>query len=515
MSLRTVISVLVVSLCLASTEGRAFKNEKDRFKRQAGDRCDGGVIEDDVGEINIGFGQYQNNEDCCFEMRPFFGGSFTVELEFNVFDIENNPRCSYDSITYRTSNGITEIDCGTKTPGYTRFFNSTDSFQLCFHSDSSVVRRGINVYYYIYQVSVSPPINFTTAFPSRNITSSPSVNFTTTYPSYYATTVPTLNFTLPYNNATSSPNGTQNGTSYTIMTIGNMTVPSCNRAFAPGSTTFVPGNTTFVPGNTTFAPGNTTYVPGNTTFVPGNTTFAPGNMTFVPGNTTFAPGNTTFAPGNTTFAPGNTTFVPGNTTFVPGNTTFAPGNTTFVPGNTTFAPGNMTFVPGNTTFAPGNTTFAPGNTTFAPGNTTFAPGNTTVATVCNYDTTALEGTIELATDGDGFYANNDECRISLRSPALLHVTTIMFTRFDVEYERHCPYDYLSVSLGNSTVDRLCGNNRGPFVKRYTSAEPLLALTFTSDYSVTGLGFAFHYKTEIGNGIERLTDTSRSSLQQRE
>ncbi|XP_046548041.1 uncharacterized protein LOC124258007 [Haliotis rubra] len=495
MSPRTVISVLVVCFCLASTEGRAFKNEKARFKRQAGGRCHGGLLQDVFGAINIGFGQYENNEDCCFEMRPFFGGSFTVKLEFNVFDIENGPRCSYDSITYRTSNGNTEIDCGTKNPGYTRFFNSTDSFQLCFHSDSSVVRRGINVYYDIYP-------------------GAPSVNFTTAYPSYNATTSPTLNFTLPYNNATFAPGNTTFVPGNTTFIPGNTTFASGNTTFSPGNTTFVQGNATFVPGNTTFIPGNTTFAPGNTTFIPGNTTFAPGNTTFVQGNTTFVPGNTTFVPGNTTFVPGNTTFIPGNTTvppgnttFIPGNTTFAPGNTTFVPGNTTFIPGNTTVSPGNTTFIPGNTTVAPGNTTFVPGNTTFVPGNTTIAPsnetgpystmkICNYDTTVLEGTIELATSRNGFYANNDDCRINLRSPALPHVTTITFNRFDVEYARNCRYDSLSVSLGNNIVDRLCGNNRSTFVKRYTSAEPLLALTFTSDYSVTGLGFAFHYKTEI-------------------
>ncbi|XP_048245504.1 uncharacterized protein LOC125376945 [Haliotis rufescens] len=128
MSPRAVISLLVVCLCLASTEGRAFKNEKARFKRQAGSRCVGGVREDLIGEIEFGSGQYQNNEDCCFELRPYFGGSFTVDLEFSVFDIEQGPRCSYDYVTYGTSDGITEIDCGTKDFGYIRSFNSTDSF---------------------------------------------------------------------------------------------------------------------------------------------------------------------------------------------------------------------------------------------------------------------------------------------------------------------------------------------------------------------------------------------------
>ncbi|XP_067660319.1 mucin-12-like [Haliotis asinina] len=497
MSPRTVISVFaVVCVCLASTEGRAFKNEKARFKRQAWDRCHGRSFEDVSGEINVGFGQYGNNEDCCFEMRPSLGGSFTVKLVFNVFDIEYNPRCSYDFITYRTSNGNAEIDCGTKTPGYTRFFNSTGSFQLCFHSDSSVVRRGIDVYYDIYQAL--PTLNFT--LPQNNTTFVPGnttfVPGNTTFVPGNTTFVPG-NTTFVPGNTTFVPGNTTFVPGNTTFVPGNTTFVLGNTTFVPGNTTFVPGNTTFVPGNTTFVPGNTTFVPGNTTFVPGNTTFVPGNTTFVPGNTTFVPGNTTFVPGNTTFVPGNTTFVPGNTTFVPGNTTFVPGNTTFVPGNTTFVPGNTTFVPGNTTYLPGNTTFVPFNTTFVPGNTTVAPSNTTFVPVCNYDTNALEGTIELATDGYGFYANNDYCRISLHSPPLTHVTTITFTRFDVENARNCRYDSLSVSLGNGIVDKLCGNNRRPFVKRYTSAEPLLALTFTSDYSVTGRGFAFHYKTEIG------------------
>ncbi|XP_046338431.2 cubilin-like [Haliotis rufescens] len=972
MSPRAVISLLVVCLCLASTEGRAFKNEKARLKRQAGSRCVGGVREDLIGEIEFGSGQYQNNEDCCFELRPYFGGSFTVDLEFSVFDIEQGPRCSYDSVTYGTSDGITEIDCGTKDVGYIRSFNSTDSFQLCFHSDGSQVGRGINVFYMTIpvpslnysttpslNVTASPSLNYSTA-PSLNVTASPSLNYSTT-PSLNVTASSSPNFTLPYNNATSSLNTTGNETQscnrYLTGERGNFSSPNYNQTYpnrqdcatvisgltgdytlrvnftrfdlesnsacrydwlqfswannqtekacghewdnrtlefdvdggnvtasfhsdgsvtkpgffatyeikprgvprsrrnctfttraehgmiqslpgtgedyennlncsyvfnvpsnsslhfnfttfdleggngcpfdyvqinggrrwcgstingrqvngtgevvlrfvtdgsvrrrgfvarfnirmdngtspnttvAPANTTIVPANTTVVPPNTTVAPANTTIVPANTTVVPPNTTVVPPNTTVVPANTTIVPANTTgngsqscnryltgergnfsspnynqtypnrqdcatvisgltgdytlrvnftrfdlesngacrydwlqfswannqtekacghewdnrtlefdvdggnftalfhsdgsvtrpgffatyeikprgvprnrhnctftaraehgmiqslpgteedyennlncsyvfsvpsnsslhfnfttfdleggngcpydyvqinggrrwcgstiterrvngtgevvlrfvtdgsvkrrgfvarynirmVAPANTTVAPGNTTVAPGNITVAPSNTTVAPGNTTVAPGNTTVAPGNITVAPGNITVAPGNITIAPGNTTVAPGNYTVAPGNTTVQPydvttyTCNYDTESLEGRIALATDIDGFYANNEECRINLYSPALPHVTTINFTRFDVEYNSNCRYDSLSVRLGNNTMDTLCGNNRGPFVKQYSNAEPLLAMTFVSDSSVSGLGFAFDYQTEV-------------------
>ncbi|XP_071111682.1 autotransporter adhesin BpaC-like [Haliotis cracherodii] len=779
MSPRVVISLLVVCLCLASTEGRAFKNEKARFKRQAGSRCVGGVREDPMGEIEFGSGQYQNNEDCCFELRPYFGGSFTVDLEFSVFDIEQGPRCSYDYVTYGTSDGITEIDCGTKDFGYIRSFNSTDSFQLCFHSDASIVGRGISVLYITLPVSEEnsslPALNYSTT-PSLNVTASPSVNYSTT-PSLNVTASPSVNatsspettgnesrgvprshrnctfstradhgmiqslpgigedyennlncsyvFNVPRNssihfnfttfdleggngcpydyvqinggrrwcgstingrqvngtgevvlrfvtdgsvtsrgfvarfnirmengtspntrvapanttvapsnttvapgnttvapgnttvapgnstvapsnttvapsntavapsnttvapgNTTVAPGNTTVAPSNTTVAPSNTTVAPANTTVAPSNTTVAPGNTTVAPSNTTVAPGNTTVAPGNTTIAPGNTTVAPGNSTVAPGNTTVAPSNTTVPPGNTTVAPGNTTVAPSNTTVAPGNTTVAPGNTTVAPSNTTVAPGNTTVAPSNTTVAPGNSTVAPGNTTVAPSNTTVAPGNTTVAPsnttvapssttvapsnttvapgnttvapsnttvapgnttvapsnttvapsnttvapgnttvapsnttvapgnttvapsnmtvepsdettyACNYDTASLEGRISLATDIDGFYANNEECRINLYSPALPHVTTINFTRFDVEYNSNCRYDSLSVRLGNNTIDTLCGNNRSPFVKLYSNAEPLLAMTFVSDSSVSGLGFAFDYQTEV-------------------
>ncbi|XP_048245008.1 cubilin-like [Haliotis rufescens] len=663
MSPRAVISLLVVCLCLASTEGRAFKNEKARFKRQAGSRCVGGVREDLIGEIEFGSGQYQNNEDCCFELRPYFGGSFTVDLEFSVFDIEQGPRCSYDYVTYGTSDGITEIDCGTKDFGYIRSFNSTDSFQLCFHSDASIVGRGINVLYITLPVSeensslpalnysttpslnvtaspslnystapslnvtastslnystapslngtaspslnystapslnvtASPSLNYSTA-PSLNVTASPSLNYSTTpslnvtaSPSLNYSTTPSLNvtnssspnFTFPYNNATSSPETTGNESrgvprshrNCTFSTLADQgmiqSLPgtgedyqnnlNCSYVFnVPRNSSIHFNFTTFdleggngcpydyvqinggrrwcgstingrqVNGtgevvlrfvtdgsvtsrgfvarfnirmengtspNTTVAPANTTVAPGNTTVAPANTTVAPGNTTVAPGNTTVAPSNTTVAPGNTTVAPSNTTVAPGNTTVAPGNTTVAPSNTTVVPGNTTVAPGNTTVAPGNTTAAPGNTTVAPSNTTVAQSNTTVEPSDETT-NACNYDTASLEGRISLATDIDGFYANNEECRINLYSPALPHVTTINFTRFDVEYNSNCRYDSLSVRLGNNTIDTLCGNNRSPFVKQYSNAEPLLAMTFVSDSSVSGLGFAFDYQTEV-------------------
>ncbi|XP_071111586.1 autotransporter adhesin BpaC-like [Haliotis cracherodii] len=709
MSPRAVISLLMVCLCLASTEGRAFKNEKARLKRQAGSRCVGGVREDLIGEIEFGSGQYQNNEDCCFDLRPYFGGSFTVDLEFSVFDIEQGPRCSYDYVTYGTSDGIAEIDCGTKDFGYIRSFNSTDSFQLCFHSDASIVGRGISVLYITLPVSEEnsslPALNYSTT-PSLNVTASPSVNYSTT-PSLNVTASPSVNatsspetignesrgvprshrnctfstradhgmiqslpgigedyennlncsyvFNVPRNssihfnfttfdleggngcpfdyvqinggrrwcgstingrqvngtgevvlrfvtdgsvtsrgfvarfnirmengtspnttvapanttvapsnttvapgnttvapgnttvapsnttvapgNTTIAPGNTTVATSNTTVAPSNTTVAPSNTTVAPGNTTVAPGNTTVAPSNTTVAPSNTTVAPANTTVAPSNTTVAPGNTTVAPGNTTVAPGNTTVAPGNTTVAPSNTTVAPGNTTvatsnttvatsnttvapgnttvapsnttIAPGNTTVAPSNTTVAPSNTTVAPGNTTVAPGNTTVAPGNTTVAPSNTTVAPGNTTVAPSNTTVAQsnttvepsdettyACNYDTASLEGRISLATDIDGFYANNEKCSINLYSPALPHVTTVNFTRFDVEYNSNCRYDSLSVRLGNNTIDTLCGNNRGPFVKQYSNAEQLLAMTFVSDSSVSGLGFAFDYQTEV-------------------
>ncbi|XP_046338427.1 deleted in malignant brain tumors 1 protein-like [Haliotis rufescens] len=214
MSPRAVISLLVVCLCLASTEGRAFKNEKARFKRQAGSRCVGGVREDLIGEIEFGSGQYQNNEDCCFELRPYFGGSFTVDLEFSVFDIEQGPSCSYDYVTYGTSDGITEIDCGTKDFGYIRSLSEENSSlpALNYSTTPSLnVTASPSLNYSTapsLNVTASPSLNYSTA-PSLNVTASPSPNYSTT-PSLNVTNSSSPNFTFPYNNATSSPETTGN-----------------------------------------------------------------------------------------------------------------------------------------------------------------------------------------------------------------------------------------------------------------------------------------------------------------
>ncbi|XP_071111587.1 autotransporter adhesin BpaC-like [Haliotis cracherodii] len=483
MSPRAVISLLVVCLCLASTEGRAFKNEKARLKRQAGSRgvprshrnctfstrADHGMIQSlpGIGE------DYENNLNCSYVFNVPRNSS--IHFNFTTFDLEGGNGCPFD---YVQINGGRRW-CGSTING--RQVNGTGEVVLRFVTDGSVTSRGFVARFNIRMENGTSPN--TTVAPAN-------------------TTVAPSNTTVAPGNTTVAP--------------GNTTVAPSNTTVAPGNTTIAPGNTTVATSNTTVAPSNTTVAPGNTTVAPGNTTVAPGNTTVAPSNTTVAPSNTTVAPGNTTVAPGNTTVSPSNTTVAPGNTTVAPSNTTIAPGNTTVAPSNTTVAPSNTTVAPGNTTVAPGNTTVAPSNTTVAPGNTTVAQsnttvaqsnttvepsdektyACNYDTASLEGRISLATDIDGFYANNEECSINLYSPALPHVTTVNFTRFDVEYNSNCRYDSLSVRLGNNTIDTLCGNNRSPFVKQYSNAEQLLAMKFVSDSSVSGLGFAFDYQTEV-------------------
>ncbi|XP_048244915.1 cubilin-like [Haliotis rufescens] len=111
---------------------------------------------------------------------------------------------------------------------------------------------------------------------------------------------------------------------------------------------------------------------------------------------------------------------------------------------------------------------------------------------CNFDSEDLEGTYTLATDSNDHYKNNQHCDITLRSPPTPHITTVNFTRFDIEEDTACHYDSLTVTSDDGT-EKLCGAKES-FIRQYTG--PTVDMTFTSDRSVVRTGFSFNYVTEL-------------------
>ncbi|XP_046547811.1 cubilin-like isoform X3 [Haliotis rubra] len=111
---------------------------------------------------------------------------------------------------------------------------------------------------------------------------------------------------------------------------------------------------------------------------------------------------------------------------------------------------------------------------------------------CNFDSDDLEGTYTLPTDSDGQYENNQHCNITIRSPSTPHITTVNFTRFDIEDDAGCDYDKLNIT-SNEGSENLCGAKE-PFTRQYT--DPTINMTFTSDGSVVRSGFSFNYVTEL-------------------
>ncbi|XP_046548083.1 tolloid-like protein 2 [Haliotis rubra] len=111
---------------------------------------------------------------------------------------------------------------------------------------------------------------------------------------------------------------------------------------------------------------------------------------------------------------------------------------------------------------------------------------------CNFDSDDLEGTYTLATDSEGQYENNQHCDITIRSPPTPHITTVNFTRFDIEDDTGCDYDSLTVTSDEGT-EKLCGAKES-FIRQYTGQS--VDMTFTSDGSVVRSGFTFSYVTEL-------------------
>ncbi|XP_067660313.1 dorsal-ventral patterning tolloid-like protein 1 [Haliotis asinina] len=111
---------------------------------------------------------------------------------------------------------------------------------------------------------------------------------------------------------------------------------------------------------------------------------------------------------------------------------------------------------------------------------------------CNFDSDDLEGTYTLPTDSEGRYKNNEHCDISLRFPPSAHITTVNFTRFDLEDEPDCHYDSLTVTSGD-TLEQLCGT-RESFTREYNGQS--VNMTFTSDGTVVRSGFSFNYVTQL-------------------
>ncbi|XP_067660312.1 cubilin-like [Haliotis asinina] len=111
---------------------------------------------------------------------------------------------------------------------------------------------------------------------------------------------------------------------------------------------------------------------------------------------------------------------------------------------------------------------------------------------CNFESDDLEGTYTLPTDSEGRYKNNEHCDITLRFPPSPHITTVNFTRFDLENDSRCEYDSLTVTSGDG-LEQLCGT-RESFTREYNGQS--VNMTFTSDGSVVRSGFSFNYVTEL-------------------
>ncbi|XP_046548070.1 cubilin-like [Haliotis rubra] len=449
---------LVVSLLLAQTEGRAFNNVQAREKRQT-NGCDGGIRYDNFGPVstNIG-GQYSNNENCCWEFEPNVQGStWTITFNFATFDLESSSTCSYDALTFNTEDGP-EKECGQKT-NFSRTFTVTESqFQMCFTSDGSVTGEGFSGSYSIDTVPENPEEyiptcdNTFSGTPDGNVTyygnhGNISINSVSNYdnnqdvcyslhPSFSGSGIITFVF-----NVFDIEEATECIFDYIEFDDGNTKLRECGSVDAGTQREFEVHDGRF-------------------------------NVCF------HSDGSVTGRGFQTTYAMNPVQ------EFESVETTPYPVDPIF---NSTMSL-NFTDVTSLPVFG---TTPYPVDVII---NSTTSPNVTEATTLpdCNLDIDNLEGTYTLATDSEGQYENNQHCDITIRSPPTPHITTVNFTRFDLEDDTGCDYDSLTITSDEGT-EKLCAAKES-FIRQYTGQS--VDMTFTSDGSVVRSGFSFDYVTEI-------------------
>ncbi|XP_071111530.1 cubilin-like isoform X2 [Haliotis cracherodii] len=487
---------------------------------------------------------YSNNQDVCYLLRPSFTGSGIITFVFNVFDIEEATGCVFDYIEFDDVN--TKLrECGTVDAGTQREFEFHDGrFNVCFHSDGSVTGRGIQATYSMNPVREVESVE-TTPYPVDVIfNATMSTNFTE------ATTLP-VNTTV---NATSLPN-TEENTCTQVLTSddGTLTSPG-NGSYANNvqCVTVITGPSvpyTLVLSFTTFDLEDSSSCRYDYLEVDMGDGYSQkgcgsswdnstveyisegGNVTV-----TFSSDSSQTGVGYSatyTIQPrGVPSLNDGDCTYI--NTNVSMGVIQSLPGTGSNYPNNMNcsyVFTRNTPFhldinfialdiesssgcsydyvqvgddkycgsdLPNATRVSADDIAtirFRSDGSVTRKGFVALFSLvddCNFDSEDLEGTYTLATNFLDTYDNNQHCDITLRSPSTPHITTVNFTRFDMEDDSGCDYDSLTITSDDAT-EKLCGAKES-FIRQYTG--PTVDMTFTSDGSVRRGGFSFNYFTDL-------------------
>ncbi|XP_046338413.2 cubilin-like [Haliotis rufescens] len=497
------------------------------------------------GSISINAdGNYENSQDNCYSLHPSFTGSGVITFVFNVFDIEEATGCVFDYIEF---DGINKKlrECGTVDAGTQREFEFHDGrFNVCFHSDGSVTGRGVQATYSMNPVRRIESVE-TTPYPvDVTFNATMSTNFTE------ATTLP-VSITV---NATSLPD-TEDNTCTQVLTSddGALTSPG-NGSYANNvqCVTVITGPSvpyTLVLSFTTFdleysstcrydylevdmGEGNSQKGCGSSW---DNRTVEyssdGGNVTLTFSSDSSQTGTGYIA--TYTIQPrGVPSLSDGDCLYI--NTNVSAGVIQSLPGTGSDYTNNMDCTYEFTRNTPfyldinfialdtesssncrydyvqvGDDKYCgsdlPNATRvsvqggsaiirFRSDSSVTGKGFVALFTIeehCNSEIDDLEGTYTLATDSEDHYKNNQHCDITLRSPPAPHITTVNFTRFDIEDDSGCDYDSLTITSDDG-AEKLCGAKES-FIRQYTGP---VDMTFTSDGSVVRSGFSFSYVTEI-------------------
>ena len=126
----------------------------------------------------------------------------------------------------------------------------------------------------------------------------------------------------------------------------------------------------------------------------------------------------------------------------------------------------------------------------------FVPGIVTLLChlilVCGGIITDTNGVIRAETKTAGGYHNNEKCTWLIRFPAGQRVS-IQFSKFRLEYQPSCRFDYVEIRDGDGASSPLVGRFCGSIVPPpFISTGNTLSVTFVTDYSVNYDGFTMRY-----------------------